>query len=65
MGQEVHGLGQFYATPAGALTARLLRERLRLLWPRLRGESVLGLGYASPFLRLWRGEAARCIALVP
>ena len=26
---------------------------------------MLGLGYASPFLRLWRAEAARCIALVP
>ena len=59
MGQEVHGLGQFYSTPAGGLTARLLRERLHALWPCLRGQTVLGLGYASPFLRLWREEAAR------
>jgi SAM-dependent methyltransferase len=65
MGQEVHGLGQFYSTPAGGLTARLLRERLHALWPCLRGQTVLGLGYASPFLRLWREEAARCVALVP
>ncbi len=65
MGQEVHGLGRFYATPTGALTARLLRDRLRLLWPALPGQSVLGLGYASPFLRVWRGQAARCVALVP
>jgi SAM-dependent methyltransferase len=65
MGQEVHGLGRFYASPTGALTARLLRERLRALWPALPRESVLGLGYASPFLRLWRAEATRCVALVP
>jgi len=65
MGQEVHGLDHFYATPAGALTARLLRDRLRLLWPSLSRRSVLGLGYASPFLRLWREDAARCVALVP
>ncbi len=65
MGQEVHGLGRFYATPVGALAARLLRERLRALWPVLPGHSVLGLGYASPFLRLWRAEARRCVALVP
>ncbi|MDO9707327.1 class I SAM-dependent methyltransferase [Paracraurococcus lichenis] len=65
MSHEVHGLGNFYATPAGLVTARLLRDRLRLLWPSLPGQSVLGLGYASPFLRLWRAEAARCVAVVP
>ncbi len=64
MGQEVHGLGRFYATPTGALTARLLRERLRAIWPATPREAVLGLGYASPFLRLWRGEAARCVCIV-
>jgi SAM-dependent methyltransferase len=65
MTQEVHGLERFYATPAGAVTARLLRDRLRAVWPALPGQAMLGLGYASPYLRLWRGEAARCIALVP
>lgn len=65
MRHEVHGLGNFYATPAGMATARLLRDRLRVLWPALPGQAVLGLGYASPFLRLWRPEAARCVALVP
>lgn len=69
MSHEVHGLENFYATPSGLVAARLLRDRLRALWPRLPGQSVLGLGYASPFLRLWRPGGAdgarRCIALVP
>ena len=65
MGTEVHGLGHFYATPAGAMSARLLRDRMRALWPSLPGQAVLGLGYASPFLRLWKAEAGRCVALVP
>jgi SAM-dependent methyltransferase len=64
MAHDLHGLGRFYATPAGAVAARLLRDRLAVLWPSLPGQSVLGLGYASPFLRLWRGEATRCVALV-
>lgn len=69
MRHEVHGLRDFYATPAGMVAARLLRERLRAVWPRLPGQSVLGLGYASPFLRAWppraAGGPARCISLVP
>src|SRR3954470_7253585 len=65
MSHGVHGLENFYSTPAGLVAARLLRDRLRALWPALPGQAVLGLGYASPFLRLWRAEAARCVALVP
>lgn len=63
---EVHaGLGEFYATPAGQVAARLVRARLRELWPELRGQSVLGLGHAGPYLDLWRGQAARLVALQP
>jgi SAM-dependent methyltransferase len=65
MREEIHGLDGFYATPTGLVAARLLRDRLRAFWPSLPGQCVLGLGYASPFLRLWRAEAARCVALVP
>ena len=42
MRAEVHGLQEFYATPTGAVAARLVRERLHALWPNLRGMSVLG-----------------------
>lgn len=55
----------FYATPRGVMVARLLRDRLHLLWPSLPGQSVLGLGYAAPYLPLWRGQAQRCIAVTP
>ena len=65
MREEIQGLDGFYATPTGLVAARLLRDRLRAFWPALPGQCVLGLGYASPFLRLWRAEAARCVAVVP
>jgi len=65
MTADVHGTADFYGTARGAVTARLLRERLALLWPTLAGQSVLGIGFAAPYLRTWREHAARCIALTP
>jgi SAM-dependent methyltransferase len=65
MAADTHAAADFYATPRGAVAERLLCERLTLLWPNLRGQSVLGIGFAEPYLRLWRDQAARCVALTP
>ena len=65
MAADVHAAAEFYGSTRGAVAARLLRERLQSLWPDLRGQSVLGIGFAAPYLRLWRGQAARCVALTP
>ena len=65
MPTDAHNAAEFYATARGAVAARLVRARLAALWPSLRGQNVLGMGYAAPYLRLWREEAARCIALTP
>ena len=65
MATDAHAAADFYGTRRGAVAALLLRERLARLWPSLAGQSVLGIGYAAPYLRLWREEAARCIALTP
>jgi SAM-dependent methyltransferase len=65
MTPEVHALAAFYASRRGQVVARLVGQRLAALWPALPGQSVLGLGWAAPWLSLWRAEAARCVALVP
>ncbi len=65
MAADSHAAADFYGTTRGAVAARLLRERLLALWPDLRGQSVLGVGFAAPYLRLWRPQAARCIAVTP
>lgn len=65
MAANSHAAADFYGTTRGAVAARLLRERLLALWPDLRGQSVLGVGFAAPYLRLWRPQAARCIAVTP
>ena len=65
MAADAHAAAEFYATTRGAVAARLLRERLALIWPNLAGQSVLGFGYTTPYLRHWREHTARCIAATP
>jgi SAM-dependent methyltransferase len=65
MPTDANATADFYATRQGAVAAALLRERLQELWPTLTGQSVLGVGYAAPYLRLWRDQAYRCVALTP
>ena len=65
MTADAHLAAEFYGSARGAVTARVLRERLLAMWPSAQGDSVLGIGYSMPYLRLWREHAARCIALTP
>ena len=65
MWTDVLDLNEFYASTQGQMAVRLLRARLREVWPNVRGETVLGLGYASPFLRPFMEEAQRTMAFMP
>ena len=58
-------LREFYDGPLGRLARHMIRRRIRTFWPDLRGQSLLGLGYATPYLRLFRGEAERVITFMP
>jgi SAM-dependent methyltransferase len=62
---DTHRAEDFYGTARGAVAARLLRGRLAALWPHAHGQAILGIGYTAPYLRLWREQAGRCIALTP
>src|SRR5262249_8023391 len=65
MWTDVLDLNEFYRSTLGQMTVRLLRARLREVWPNVRGETVLGLGYATPFLRPFIDEAQRAMAFMP
>ncbi len=66
MHQDVLDLRGFYrSTQLGRMVQRAVRERLRALWPDVHGQSVVGFGYAAPFLRPFVGEAARTVCLMP
>ncbi|HLI12251.1 MAG TPA: methyltransferase domain-containing protein [Alphaproteobacteria bacterium] len=65
MTSDVVDLSQFYGSSQGQMARRLIRRRLRRLWPSMKGQRLLGLGYATPYLRLYREEAERVIAIMP
>lgn len=58
-------LWSFYAAPLGHTVRRLLGTRLRARWRHIEGETLYGLGYASPFMGSFRGEASRIGSLMP
>jgi len=62
---DVVDLRDFYDGALGQTTRRLLRHQLRQLWPDTHGQNVLGLGFATPLLRPFVGEADRVIAVMP
>ncbi len=64
MAIDARDAAAFYATPLGRLTSELLREKLAALWPDCQNLSILGLGYAGPYLQSWQ-EQARCLAVSP
>ena len=65
MWSDVIDLNEFYRSRLGQVARRLITRRVRELWPDVHGQSVLGLGYATPYLRAFREEAERVIAIMP
>ena len=65
MWQDVLDLREFYESPLGRVAQQQIRRRLLALWPDLRGQRVLGIGFTPPYLRALRAEAERVVALMP
>jgi len=65
MWSDVVDFRDFYETQLGQVSRHLIRRSVRGLWPDLRGRSLLGLGYATPYLHQFFGEADRIIAFMP
>ncbi len=62
---DVVDLRDFYASRLGQVARRMIRRRLRLAWPDVTGLRVLGLGYATPYLRTFLDEAERVASFMP
>jgi SAM-dependent methyltransferase len=58
-------LRNFYGERLGLVARRLVAQRLKARWPSLAGESLLGIGYATPYLRHLGEGASRIMAFMP
>ena len=65
MHTDVVDLRDFYETPLGHVARHMICRGIHQAWPDLRGMSLLGLGYATPYLSQFRGKAERVVACMP
>ncbi len=62
---DVVDLREFYASPLGQASRRLIARRIRSRWESASGATVLGLGYATPYLDQFRQEARAIVGFMP
>jgi SAM-dependent methyltransferase len=62
---DVVDLRNFYAQRLGVVARRFIGRGIRARWQDTSALRVLGVGYATPYLGLFREEAERCLALMP
>jgi SAM-dependent methyltransferase len=65
MFSDIIDLRDFYQSSLGLMTKRVLRARTAAMWPNMRGERVLVLGYGVPLLRSLSQQAAALYAFMP
>ena len=66
MTMDAVDLRDFYASALGQVTARMIRRRIRAIWPDLSEICVMGLGYATPYLSfLLNSGKTRVLAAMP
>lgn len=62
---DVVDLRNFYGQHLGVVARRFVGRGIRARWSDTRALRVVGIGYATPYLGLFREEAERCLALMP
>lgn len=65
MTPDVDGLIRFYKSPLGRLTRHLVREQVSALAGDVTDKRILGLGFATPYLRGALKGAERVLAFMP
>ncbi len=64
-GPTILQLKQFYATPLGQCSWRIINSTIAQFWPVARKETIIGAGFATPYLERYRDHNNHMIALMP
>src|SRR6185312_3313998 len=62
---DVIDLRGFYSQRLGIVARQLINRGIHARWPSADGQRVLGIGYPTPYLGLFRDDCERCIAFMP
>ncbi len=65
MALDVTDLRSFYASPLGETARKLVGAILSRRWDAVAGLSIVGLGYAPPYLDFFHGQPLRLLAMMP
>jgi SAM-dependent methyltransferase len=65
MSIDVVDLRNFYTQRLGVVARRFIGRGIRARFSDTRGTSILGIGYTTPYLGLFREEGERCLAFMP
>lgn len=65
MFQNVYDFKTFYSSQAGRVVKRILKNRIREVWPDVSNLSIMGTGYSTPYLSAFKKEASQLFALMP
>ncbi|NOU08326.1 MAG: methyltransferase domain-containing protein [Hyphomicrobiaceae bacterium] len=62
---DVLDLRAFYRSPLGSVARRVIARHIRTKWRKLSGQTLIGIGYATPYIGSYRGEVLRLGAFMP
>ncbi|MBO0734870.1 MAG: methyltransferase domain-containing protein [Methylocapsa sp.] len=62
---DVIDLRSFYSSSLGEVARRVVHKIVRQRFSKCAGFSILGVGYATPYLEVFREEAVRVLAFMP
>src|SRR5215468_2815015 len=62
---DVVDLREFYSRRLGIVARQMINRGIKERWPEAEGQRVLGIGYPTPYLGLFREDAERCLAFMP
>jgi SAM-dependent methyltransferase len=62
---DVIELKSFYASAVGQVACQILRRRIHTIWQEAKGETLLGVGYALPYLYAFLEKSDVVIACMP